>query len=127
PGRTVGGRVERQREGGQGGGWDRPGGGKDPGRPDRLAGLLAEGGNSKRGAEVFGLACAMCHGKDGKGLKSQEVRLNLRDPAFLALVSNRALRRIVITGRPDLGMPCYLDKGERGGVELSEKDITDVV
>ena len=31
----------------------------------------------------------------------------INDPAFLALISDKALRRIAITGRPDLGMPAY--------------------
>jgi cytochrome c oxidase cbb3-type subunit 3/ubiquinol-cytochrome c reductase cytochrome c subunit len=31
----------------------------------------------------------------------------INDRVFLALISDQALRRIVITGRPDLGMPHY--------------------
>jgi cytochrome c oxidase cbb3-type subunit 3/ubiquinol-cytochrome c reductase cytochrome c subunit len=31
----------------------------------------------------------------------------INDPVFLALISDQALRRYVITGRPDLGMPDY--------------------
>ena len=31
----------------------------------------------------------------------------MNEPDFLALVSDQALRRIIITGRPDLGMPNY--------------------
>ena len=31
----------------------------------------------------------------------------INDPAFLALISDQALRRYAITGRPDLGMPAY--------------------
>ena len=33
----------------------------------------------------------------------------INDPDFLALISDQALRRYVITGRPDLGMPDYAD------------------
>ncbi len=37
------------------------------------------------------------------------------DPDFLDLISDQALRRIIITGRPDLGMPTYHDKDMRPG------------
>ena len=33
----------------------------------------------------------------------------INEPAFLALISDQALRRIIITGRPDLGMPTYAE------------------
>ena len=40
----------------------------------------------------------------------------INDPNFLALISDQALRRYVITGRPDLGMPdlCRSDGPARG-------------
>jgi len=65
-------------------------------------------GSSERGAEVFARACADCHGDNGRGVSKdgRTVRI-LNDPVFLALISDQALRRIVITGRPDLGMPDY--------------------
>jgi len=52
---------------------------------------------------VFARACAGCHGRQGQGGEHGAIN----EPAFLALISDRALRRIVITGRPDLGMPAY--------------------
>jgi mono/diheme cytochrome c family protein len=61
-------------------------------------------GDKERGAKVFALACAACHGEKGQG--AQEAGA-INDRAFLALISDQALRRIVITGRPDLGMPDY--------------------
>jgi cytochrome c oxidase cbb3-type subunit III len=95
----------------------------------REAYLNPKTGDSKRGARVFGNACAMCHGKAGKGGQVDGVELTINDTAFLALVSDKALRRIVITGRPDLGMPNYAEKGE-GRMDdfkpLTAQDITDL-
>jgi cytochrome c oxidase cbb3-type subunit 3/ubiquinol-cytochrome c reductase cytochrome c subunit len=57
---------------------------------------------------VFAEACAGCHGDRGQGFeKGGQRKRAINDPAFLALVSDQALRRYVITGRPDLGMPSY--------------------
>ena len=48
---------------------------------------------------------------------------------FLALISDQALRRIVITGRPDLGMPDYADrKGRPEGFQpLTSEDVANLV
>ena len=53
----------------------------------------------------------------------------LNDRAFLALISNQALRRIVITGRPDLGMPIYSDSDWRSPKfqPLTSEQIHDLV
>jgi len=57
---------------------------------------------------VFRRACAACHGTHGQGVKDEgRPATTINDPAFLALISDQALRRLVITGRPDLGMPNY--------------------
>jgi cytochrome c oxidase cbb3-type subunit 3 len=66
-------------------------------------------GNKDEGMRVFARACADCHGTNGKGGMAGAIN----DPAFLALISDQALRRIIITGRPDLGMPAYNDKHGR--------------
>ncbi len=66
-------------------------------------------GSLATGEQAFARACAVCHGKDGK-----QEGMVIHDPAFLGLISEQALRRIVITGRPDLHMPSYRDKTERG-------------
>jgi mono/diheme cytochrome c family protein len=83
-------------------------------------------GNKDRGARVFVRACAMCHGDEGQGGKDAGA---VNDPAFLALISDQALRRVVITGRPDLRMPAYDDKHERGMrfQPLTSAEIDDVV
>jgi hypothetical protein len=45
------------------------------------------------------------------------------------LISDQALRRLVITGRPDLGMPDYRTQGERPEPfrPMSRQDVADVV
>ena len=84
--------------------------------------LPAEKGNAKRGEAVFARACASCHGNDGKG------NLAINDRAFLALASEQMLRRIVITGRPDLdpGMPDCADTNHDAR-PLSPSDVNDLV
>jgi mono/diheme cytochrome c family protein len=61
-------------------------------------------GDKGRGEKLFDLACAACHGDKGRG-GEQAGAVNDRD--FLALISDQALRRVIITGRRDLGMPDY--------------------
>src|SRR5262249_21197054 len=90
-------------------------------------GARASAAAVERGGEVFAMACAGCHGEEGKGGKGKVGAIN--DRAFLALISDQALRRIVITGRPDLGMPGYDDKKGRDTdfQPLTSKEIDDVV
>jgi mono/diheme cytochrome c family protein len=71
-------------------------------------------GDERRGARVFARACAGCHGNDGEGVKREGKLLRkINDPAFLALISDQAVRRYAITGRPDFGMPAYDGKAGR--------------
>ena len=86
-----------------------------PSLPAYLADQTTGGGNKEEGIRVFARACAGCHGDDGKGQKDgKPLRPGaVNDPAFLALISDQALRRVIITGRPDLGMPSYADKTGR--------------
>ena len=84
--------------------------------------------NREKAFEVFGLVCGNCHGRRGEGGKQAGA---LRDPAFLSLISDQALRRIIITGRPDLGMPDYRGLGKMlsdgNGEPLTNQQIADVV
>lgn len=73
---------------------------QDPAPPDLAA-----------GERLFAAHCGECHGVRGEGGSGGALRV----PAFLALVSDQALRRIVITGRPDLGMPNYRDRARNDG------------
>jgi mono/diheme cytochrome c family protein len=84
-------------------------------------------GDATRGAALFDRACAECHGADGTGEGGYAGAVN--DPAFLSLISNQALRRIVITGRADLGMPNYAQTDGRPDdfKPLSSAEIDDLV
>jgi mono/diheme cytochrome c family protein len=88
--------------------------------------LQAGRGNAISGMAVFSRTCAGCHGANGEGASKAGA---IHSPAFLALISDQALRRIVITGRPDLGMPDYrhLADGVAAPAPLTEQEIDDVV
>jgi mono/diheme cytochrome c family protein len=101
-----------------------------PYRPPRPASDGGGAGDRERGAKVFARACADCHGEKGLGFEKGGRRLQrINDPAFLALISDQALRRYAITGRPDLGMPDYA--GARPGAKdfrpLTPREVTDLV
>jgi cytochrome c oxidase cbb3-type subunit III len=76
------------------------------------------GGDKVAGANVFATACAPCHGEQGKGSDKAGA---VNDKAFLSLLSDQELRRLVITGRPDLGMPGY---GPAAGRPADFKPLT---
>jgi mono/diheme cytochrome c family protein len=79
-------------------------------------------GNVDHGQVAFGTFCASCHGSEGGGTKKASAITN---DSFLALVSNQALRTIVITGRPELGAPDW--RGDVPGRPMTDQEITDVV
>jgi mono/diheme cytochrome c family protein len=81
----------------------------------------AKAGDKDAGRRLFARACADCHGKDGQGGKDAGA---INDPAFLALVSDQVLRRYIITGRPDFGMPNCL---KRDDPPLTSQEINDLV
>ena len=79
---------------------------------------------------MFARACAGCHGDQGQGGKNGERPVGaINDPAFLALISDQALRRFAITGRPDLGMPAYdgTDGRPADFQPLTSEEIDDLV
>ena len=75
-----------------------PGGPKKDHFPPYLANQKREPANNalKQGSAAFARACAGCHGSKGEGDSAGPIA----DPAFLALLSDQALRRLIITGRP---------------------------
>ena len=79
-------------------------------------------GDSQRGAAAYQTYCAQCHGKDGNGGPKGGSVIN---PAYLALVSDQALRTAVIVGRSDLGMPDW--RANISGQPMSSQEISDVV
>ncbi len=88
--------------------------------------LTAESaGNKDKGAGVFARACAGCHGDQGQDGRNGTIN----HKAFLSLISNQALRRIVITGRSDLGMPDYrgTDGREDPFEPLTSEETADLV
>jgi hypothetical protein len=79
---------------------------------------------------VFARACAGCHGPQGQGGKNGGRQVGaINNPAFLALISDQELRRLAITGRPDLGMPAYDGKEGRPPDfrPLTSAEINDLV
>jgi mono/diheme cytochrome c family protein len=79
-------------------------------------------GNVDHGQLVFGTYCASCHGPEGGGTRKGSAITN---DSFLALLSDQALRTIVITGRPELGAPDW--RGNIPGRPMTDQEITDVV
>jgi len=88
-----------------------------------------DSGDRDAGAKVFGRACASCHGDRGQGGERNGMAIGpINDPSFLALISDQALRRYIITGRSDLGMPDYADRNGRpdGFQPLSSQDVANI-
>ncbi|MFT3882159.1 MAG: c-type cytochrome [Gemmatales bacterium] len=80
--------------------------------------------------KIFVQACASCHGNQGQGGKTGTRTVGaINDKAFLELISDQALRRIIITGRPDLGMPAFDGKTGRPSdyQPLTSAQINDLV
>ena len=84
-------------------------------------------GDAGKGMAVFTRVCADCHGEKGEGIDAGGQLANaINDPVFLALNSNQVLRRIIITGRADLGMPGFAI--ERPDFKpLTSQEISDLV
>jgi len=96
----------------------------------KAEGVQSNPGSRERGAQVFARACAACHGENGVGVDADGVVANaINVPAFLALISDQALRRIIITGRSDLGMPNFAahDGRDENFQPLTSAEIDDLV
>lgn len=74
--------------------------------------------SATRGATLFSGSCAICHGDDGKGGKTNAPALN--DPARLGSLDDAWYRQTIANGRPAKGMPTW-------GTVLSPNQIEDVV
>ena len=74
------------------------------------------------GQEVYTTYCATCHGPAGS---TKSKAGSITDPSFLTLVSDQALRTIVIAGRPDIGQPDW--RNDVSGRPMSDQEVTDVV
>lgn len=86
----------------------------------------AEKGDVARGKSLFAKACAQCHGENGAGTKTMGP---INNPAFLNLSTEQFFRRIIITGRSDLGMPNCMETTGRPAdfTALTGAEINDIV
>ncbi|MCC9606468.1 cytochrome c [Blastopirellula sp. JC732] len=82
--------------------------------------------NVKTGEELFETSCAKCHGDAGVGEKEEAGPLD--DPALARLMSDIVLRRLIITGRPDLKMPDFTTTGKHShtGEPFTSEQISDI-
>ncbi len=102
--------------------WSRPSPAAAPSAIGYAATLKAD---PARGAQLFVSTCSNCHGADGTGSSATETPTgSLVDPAYLALISDQALRSIVVAGEPDEGMP---GSAQAAAHPLSDQDVTDIV
>jgi mono/diheme cytochrome c family protein len=101
-------------------------------KPATLAGSIPEyllppaPGDAARGKPLFERACASCHGPEGRGGKDKVGPIH--DPSVLALISDQAVRRLIITGRGDLKMPDHAGKAGRPAdfSPLTAADVADL-
>jgi cytochrome c oxidase cbb3-type subunit 3/ubiquinol-cytochrome c reductase cytochrome c subunit len=96
----------------------------------KLGAMKSTAEDHVRQMKIYQRACAGCHGPNGigsEGTNSGPGAINV--PAFLALISDQALRRIIITGRRDLGMPTYAEKRGRSADfrPLTSAEIDDLI
>jgi len=93
--------------------------------PDTLPQLSATQLESIR-QTTFARACGGCHGLHGEG-GGKAAKIN--DAALLSLFSDQRLRRTIITGRPDLGMPNYAGGRDRASDfhPLNDQETTELV
>ena len=73
-------------------------------------------GNASLGQQDYNTYCISCHQRSTQQVAS---------PDYLALVSDQALRTIIVAGRPDLGHPDW--RQDKPGTPLSSQDVTDIV
>jgi mono/diheme cytochrome c family protein len=77
----------------------------------------SQSGEATRGAEIFKVSCAQCHGPEGRGTRA------IADSSYLALVSDQHLRTVIIVGMPHLGMPDWRGHSK----PLTDTDVNDLV
>jgi cytochrome c oxidase cbb3-type subunit III len=77
----------------------------------------SEPGDATRGAEIFKVSCAQCHGSEGRGARA------IADPSYLALVTDQHLRTVIIVGMPNFGMPDWRSHSK----SLTDADVGDIV
>jgi mono/diheme cytochrome c family protein len=95
-------------------------------KPNVFAGAMPppyaqeQAGDAKRGQQAYQARCASCH--------QTPAREQVASPAYLSLVSDQALRTIIIAGRTDIGQPDWRLASNGGSAQpLSGADVTDIV
>jgi cytochrome c oxidase cbb3-type subunit 3 len=83
----------------------------------------AAAADTSRGAQVYAAYCASCHGVAGQPGKTKAG--SITEPAFLSLISDQALRTVIIAGRPDIGQPDW--RNSMPGHPMTDQQVTDVV
>lgn len=80
----------------------------------------AQNGDSSNGEQRYQSRCAECHATTHQQITSSD---------YLALVSNQALRSMIIAGRPDIGQPdwSHLGPGGNAASPLSVQDVDNIV
>jgi cytochrome c oxidase cbb3-type subunit III len=84
--------------------------------PPPFAAAANEKGDAGSGQKLYQTQCASCH----QGPARQEVT----SPVYLELMSDQALRSIIVAGRPDVGQP---DWRHDSGTALTPQNVTDIV
>jgi len=98
---------------------------KEWARPHAFAGATPppyaqdQAGDAKRGRQTYQTRCANCH--------QSPSRQQVTSPAYLSLVSDQALRTVIVAGRADIGQPDWRMQGVKGASPLSPQDVTDIV
>ena len=77
-------------------------------------------GDPDRGRQTYEARCADCHKSGGQEIAT---------PVYLSLVSDQALRSIIIAGRPDIGQPDWRHVGPGGkpAAPLTAQEVDDIV
>lgn len=81
----------------------------------------ARPGDASKGAEVYAVACASCHGATAQQPGKAG---SILDGSFLALINAQTVRSTIIAGRPDIGEPDW--RGHIAGRAMTDDEITDV-
>ncbi|MBB6146308.1 cytochrome c oxidase cbb3-type subunit 3/ubiquinol-cytochrome c reductase cytochrome c subunit [Silvibacterium bohemicum] len=77
--------------------------------------------DAAQGQKTYQTACAQCHSKPNQ---------QVTDPTYLALVNNRTLRTLIVTGRPDLGHPDWrgvVNGQVQPGYPLNDQQVGDII
>jgi cytochrome c oxidase cbb3-type subunit 3/ubiquinol-cytochrome c reductase cytochrome c subunit len=90
-----------------------------------IAYATTQKGDPAHGAQLFTSSCSQCHGAEGVGSAAAKPPTgSLVDPSYLALISDQALRSLIVAGQPDQGMPGTNQLGQH---PLADQDVTDIV